>query len=306
MSQPITRANAKSLLQPGIDRIFGVEYKAFPEQWSQLFEKRTSKKADEFDVKISGMGVAAEKSEGGLYTYDVMNEVGRKGYKHKVYGLAFGITEEAVDDNLYLNLAQLGSKFLVRGLKIAKEINCASVLNNAFNSSYVGYDGKELCATDHPLAGGGTIANEPSVAVDLSETALESAINDIAGWVDDRGIKICAMAQRVVVPMELQWTVNKLLSSKAVLQPGTANNTINSLVTTNAFPKEPFIYNWLTDPDSWFIMTDVPNGLTYFQRKSVTTGMEGNFDDDTMKYKAKERYSFGFTDYLAVYGCPGA
>lgn len=306
MADLISRANIKAQLEPGINSIFGTEYNDLPNQWKQVFDVRTSNRAWEEDLKVTGFGLAARKPEGDVYTYDVMNEAWKKFYKPDVWGLAFRITQEAIEDNLYEDVAARGARMLVRSIGQTKEVNCWSVLNNAFNSAYKGGDGKELLATDHPYSTGGTFSNEPTTPVDLSEAALEAAITAIGDQTDDRGLKIQVMPKKLVVPTALSWTAEKLLSSKAILQPGTANNTINALVTMNALPGGVMVSNWLTDPDAWFILTDVPNGLTVIQRRGIKKGMEGNFEDDTLKYKASERYAYGWTDPLAVYGSPGA
>lgn len=299
----ISRAQLQKQLVPGLNALFGLEYKKYPEEHALVFETANSDRAWEEELKLSGFGLAQAKTEGGAIAYDSAQEAWSARYTHEVVALGFAITEEAVEDNLYDALAARYTKALAKSMADTKQIKAAAVLNNAFSNSYLGGDGKELCATNHPLIGGGENANEPTSAVDLNETAVENMWIQIAGWKDERGLKIAARPQKLIIPVDLAFTAERLL--KTQMRVGTADNDISAMVSMGVFPQGFAIMHYLTDPDAWFVKTDVPNGLKHFVRAPMKTGNEGDFDTGNFKYKARERYSFGWTDPLAIWGSPG-
>ena len=249
-------------------------------------------------------GAAPTKNEGGAVNFDDAQESFTSRYTHETIALAFAITEEAIEDNLYDRLASRYTKALARSMAHTKQVKAASVLNNAFNSSFTGGDGKELCATDHPLDGGGTFSNEPSTAADLNETSLEDAMISISGFVDERGLKIALRGMKLIIPPALQFIAERLMAS--TMRVGTADNDINALRSTGMLPNGYTINHFLTDTDAFFIKTDAPNGFKHFERAPIRTAMEGDFDTGNMRFKARERYSFGFSDPRCVFGSPGA
>jgi hypothetical protein len=300
----INRAQLRKQLEPGLNTIFGLEYKRLPEQWKELFEMDSSNRAFEEDQLMSGFGAAAIKAEGSGIQYDTASEAWTARYTMQTVGLAFSITEEAQDDNLYGNIGKKYTKALVRSLKHKKEILGANIFNNAFNSSYTGGDAKELLATDHPLAGGGTFANELATPADLSETALEDAYIAICGFVDERGIPQMIRPKSLVIPKELVFEAERLLNTTG--RVGTADNDINALKSTGVIPGAPIVNNYLTDTDAWFILTDCMDGLKHFNRRSIRTKMDTEFNTGDFKYKADERYAFGWTDPRGIFGSAGA
>ncbi len=300
----MTRAQFQKQLQDGLNTVFGLEYDRYPPLWDKIFDTHQSRKAFEEDVLMVGLGGALTKAEGAAVPYDAGQEAWVARYLNETIALAFAITEEAVEDGRYGDIGAKYSKALARSMRHTKEVRAASVLNNGFNSSYAGGDAKELLATDHPLVGGGTLANEPSTAADLSEEALEDAMIAIDGFVDDRGLPIMVRAKSLCIPRQLQFIAHRIL--KSTLQSGTANNDTNALKDMGMLPGGVNTNVYLSDPDAWFIKTDVADGLKHFVRRKLKRGMEGDFETGNMRYKASERYVFGWTDWRGIYGSPGA
>jgi hypothetical protein len=300
----MTRQQFAKQLQDGLNTVFGMEYDSFPTSYDKIFKTHNSQKAFEEDVLMVGFGGASEKSEGGTIAYDSGQEAWVARYSHSTIALAFAITEEAVEDGRYGDIGQKYSKALARSMRYTKEVRGASVLNNGFSSSFAGGDGKELFATDHPLAGGGTLANELQTAADLSEEALEDAMIAIDGFVDDRGIPIMVKAQSLIIPRQLQFVAHRIL--KSTLQSGNGNNDTNALKDMNALPGGVDVNVYLSDPDGWYMPTNAADGLKHFTRRKLKRGMEGDFETGNMRYKASERYSFGWTDWRGCFASPGA
>ena len=300
----ISRANLFKELLPGLNALFGLEYKRYPEEHKEFLETETSDRSFEEETKLSGFGSAPTKREGQAIVYDDAQEAWTARYTHETIAMGFAITEEAIEDNLYDQLSARYTKALARGMAYTKQVKAASVLNNAFSSSYLGGDGKALLVTDHPLISGGTNANIPAVATDLNETALENAVIDIAAWTDERGLLIAARPRKLIIPPALQFVATRLLQTE--FRVSTADNDINAIKTNGSIPEGYGIMHFLTDTDAWFLKTDVPNGLKHFTRAALKTGMDVDFDTGNARYKARERYSFGWSDPLAMYGSPGA
>jgi len=300
----ISRAQLVKELEPGLNALFGLEYDRYTQEHKEIFSMENSDRAFEEEVMLSGFGSAPTKSEGSAVTFDDAQEVYTARYTMETIALAFSITEEAVEDNLYDRLASRYTKALARSMSQTKEVKGASILNNAFDSTYTGGDGLELCSTAHTLASGSTFRNELSTAADLNETSLEQALIDIAGFVDERGLKIAVRGMKMIVPKELQFTTDRLLES--TLRPGTADNDINAVRNMGMLPDGYHVNHFLTDTDAWFIITDAPNGLKGFNRTPVRTSMEGDFDTGNVRYKARERYAFGWSDPRGIFGSPGA
>ena len=300
----ISRQQLAKELEPGLNALFGLEYKNYENQHTEIFDIENSDRAFEEEVMLSGFANAAVKSEGAAVTFDTANEAFTSRYTHETIALAFAITEEAIEDNLYDRIATRYTKALARSMAQTKQIKAANVLNNGFNSSFPGGDGKELFATDHPTQSAGTLANELSTSADLSETSLEQAMIDIAAFKDERGFKIAARGLKLIIPSELQFTAERILRSPA--RVGTADNDLNALSSKGMLPQGYVVNNYLTDTDAFFIKTDVPNGMKMFNRANLKTAMEGDFDTGNVRYKARERYSFGFSDWRGMFGSPGA
>lgn len=300
----INRAAFAKMMVPGLNKIFGDTYKTHDEEHRAIFDVETSDQAFEEDVLVSGFGQAVIKAEGASTTYDRMKEAWTSRYDHVITSLGFIITREAVDDGKYGKLSQRGAKALARSCADTRETRGANVLNRGFNSSYKGGDQKELFATDHPLAGGGSWANEPATAADLNETSLEDALITISEWTDERGLKVRVRAQCLIVPPELGFTADRLLHTEQ--RTGTADNDINSIRHQGLLPKGWKTNHWLTDPDAWFIKTDCDQGLIRFVRKPLETKSEPGFDNDVLKFKTYERDSFGWSNPRGAYGSPGA
>ena len=299
----ISRAQLVKELEPGLNALFGLEYKNYANEHSQVFDTENSDRAFEEEVMLSGFANAGVKPEGSAVNYDAAQETFTARYTHETLALAFSITEEAIEDNLYDRLASRYTKALARSMANAKQVKAANVLNRAFNSSYTGGDGLELCSTAHVIVSG-TEQNELSTAADLNETSLEQAMIDIAALTDERGLKIAAQGRKMIVPSALQFTAERLL--KSVGRTGTADNDISAVVSMNVIPQGYVVNHYLTDTDAWFIKTDVPNGLKHFVRAPIKTAMEGDFETGNVRYKARERYSFGWSDWRGVFGSPGA
>jgi hypothetical protein len=299
----ISRAQMVKELLPGLNALFGMEYGRYGEEHKEIFDTESSDRSFEEEVKLSGFSAAPVKSEGAAIQYDAAQEAFTSRYNHETIALGFSITEEAVEDNLYDSLSSRYTKALARAMAYTKQIKAASVLNNAFTSA-TGGDGKALCATDHPLVSGGTNSNEPAVAADLNETSLEAAVIQIGGWTDERGLLIAAKPKKLIIPRDLMFVATRLLKTEG--RVSTADNDINAIATNGAIPGGYAVNNFLTDSDAWFLTTDIPNGLKHFVRTSLTTKMEGDFDTGNVRYKARERYSFGWSDPLGIFGSPGA
>jgi len=300
----INRAQLVKELEPGLNALFGLEYSNYENEHAEIFSVESSDRAFEEEVMLSGFGEAAVKGEGASITYDDAQEVYTSRYSHETIALAFALTEEAIEDNLYDKLSSRYTKALARSMAVTKQIKAASILNNAFSSSYPGGDGKELCATDHPTLSGANLRNELSVAADLSETSLEQALIDIAAFTDERGLKIAVRGMKLIIPKELQFTADRIM--KSTLRVGTADNDINAIKNMGMVPQGYTVNHYLTDSDAWFIKTDAPNGLKMFQRVAIKTGMEGDFETGNVRYKARERYSLGWSDPRGIFGSPGA
>ena len=300
----ISRAQLVKELEPGLNALFGMEYDRYDNQHTEIFETETSDRAFEEEVMLSGFGNAQTKSEGAGVAFDDANEVYTSRYTMETISLAFALTEEAMEDNLYDQLGRRYTRALARSMSHTKQIKAAAVLNNAFDSSFTGGDGKELCATDHPLGGGGTFRNEFTVAADLNETSLENALIDISQFVDERNMIVALRGMKLIVPPALQFVADRLLES--TLRTGTSDNDINAIKNMGMLPEGYTINHFLTDTDAFFLKTDAPNGFKYFERIPLSTSMEADFDTGNMRYKARERYAFGFSEPRCVFGSPGA
>ncbi len=300
----ISRAQLAKELEPGLNALFGLEYARYENESAQIFDTESSERAFEEEVMLSGFGAAPVKSEGTAVTFDDAQEAYTARYNNETIALAFSITEEAIEDNLYDRLASRYTKALARSMAHTKQVKGAATLNNAFDSTVTGGDGVELCSTAHPLVNGSTLANEPSTAADLNETSLENGLIDIAGYVDERGLKVSVKGTKLMVPANLQFVADRLLES--TLRPGTADNDVNATRNMGMLPDGYAVNHFLTDTDAWFIKTDAPRGFIHFERLSLSTKMEGDFDTGNVRFKARERYSFGYSDPRCVYGSPGA
>jgi hypothetical protein len=299
----ISRAQLVKELEPGLNALFGLEYKNYADEHLQIFDVENSDRAFEEEVMLSGFANASVKPEGSSVNFDSATESFTARYTHETLALAFSITEEAIEDNLYDRLASRYTKALARSMANAKQVKAANVLNNAFDSSFTGGDGVELCSAVHPITGG-TFKNELSTSADLNETSLEQSLIDIAAMTDDRGLKIAAKGVKMIIPSALQFTAERLMKSQG--RTGTADNDINAVANMGMIPQGYVVNHYLTDTDAFFIKTDVPNGLKMFVRSPVKTSMEGDFETGNVKYKARERYSFGFSDPRGIFGSPGA
>ena len=300
----ISRAQLVKELEPGLNALFGMEYDRYDQEHTEIFDTESSDRAFEEEVMLSGFGNASTKSEGSGVQFDQANEVYTSRYTMETIALAFALTEEAMEDNLYDQLGARYTRALARSMSHTKQVKAAAVLNNAFDSSFAGGDGKELCATDHPLGGGGTFRNEPSTAADLNETSLENALIDISQFVDERNMIVALRGMKLIVPPALQFVADRLLES--TLRVGTSDNDLNAIKNRGMIPDGYTINHFLTDTDAFFLKTDAPNGFKYFERVPLSTSMEADFDTGNMRYKARERYAFGFSDPRCVFGSPGA
>jgi hypothetical protein len=298
----ISRSQLVKELEPGLNALFGMEYKGYEQEHKEIYDTESSDRAFEEEVMLSGFGEAPVKTEGAGVSYDNAQEVYTSRYTHETIALAFSLTEEAVEDNLYASLASRYTKALARSMATTKQIKAAAVLNGAFDTS-VGGDGKPLCATDHPTLSGPNLRNELSTPADLSETSLEQALIDIAAFTDERGLKIAVRGLKLIIPKELQFTADRIL--KSTLRVGTADNDINAIKNMGMVPQGYTVNHYLTDPDAFFIKTDAPNGMKMFERVAFKTGFEGDFDTGNVRYKARERYSFGYSDPRGIFGSPG-
>ena len=301
----ISRAQLLKELLPGLNALFGLEYAKYGEEHTEIYETESSDRSFEEETKLSGFGAAPVKNEGAAIAYDNAQEAFTARYTHETIAMGFSITEEAMEDNLYDSLSTRYTKALARAMAYTKQVKAAAVLNNAFSGSGVTYgDGKTLCATDHPLVSGGTNSNTPATAADLNETSLEAAVIQIAAWEDERGLLIAAQPRKLVVPPSLMFVATRLLETE--LRVGTADNDLNALKSNGSIPEGYTVNHYLTDTNAWFLMTDVPNGLKHFVRTPMQTSMDADFDTGNARYKARERYSFGVSDALGIFGSPGA
>jgi hypothetical protein len=300
----ISRAQLLKELLPGLNALFGLEYKRYGEEHKEIYETETSERSFEEETKLSGFSAAPVKNEGSAIAYDNAQEAFTSRYTHETIALGFSITEEAVEDNLYDSLSARYTKGLARAMSYTKQVKAAATLNNGFTAGYNGGDGVPLFSNAHPLVGGGTNSNIPTTPADLNETSLENAVIQIAAWTDERGLLIAARPRKLIIPSALQFVATRLLETE--LRVGTTDNDINALKNTGSIPEGYAINHWLTDTNAWFLTTDVPNGLKHFVRTPMATGMDGDFDTGNVRYKARERYSFGWSDPLGMYGSQGA
>jgi hypothetical protein len=299
----ISRAQLLKELLPGLNALFGMEYKRYGEEHKEIFETETSERSFEEETKLSGFSAAPVKNEGNAIQYDNAQEAWTARYQHETIALGFSITEEAIEDNLYDSLSARYTKGLARAMAYTKQVKAANVLNNAFSSVQLGGDGVVLCSASHPLVSGGVNSNT-GAAADLNETSLEAAVIQIAAWTDERSLLIAAKPRKLIIPPALQFVATRLLETE--LRVGTNNNDINALKSNGSIPEGYSINHFLTDTNAWFLTTDVPNGLKHFVRTPLATGMDGDFDTGNVRYKARERYSFGFSDPLGIFGASGS
>ena len=300
----ISRAQLLKELLPGLNALFGLEYARYGEEHKEIYEVESSERSFEEETKLSGFAAAAVKSEGSAIQYEAGQEAWTARYNHETIALGFSLTEEAVEDNLYDSLSARYTKALARAMAYTKQVKAAAILNNGFNAGYTGGDGVSLFSSAHPLVSGGTNSNIPSTPADLNETSLEAAVIQIAAWTDERGLLIAAKPRKLVVPPALQFVATRLLETEQ--RVGTTDNDINALKNNGSIPEGYAINHFLTDTNAWFLTTDVPNGMKHFVRQSLVTSSDSDFDTGNMRYKARERYSFGVSDPLGIYGSSGS
>jgi hypothetical protein len=302
----ISRAQLLKELLPGLNALFGLEYARYGEQHKEIYETETSERSFEEETKLSGFSAAPVKNEGSAIAYDNGQEAWTARYNHETIAQGFSLTEEAIEDNLYDSLSARYTKALARSMAYTKQVKAANVLNNGFtnSSAFYGGDGVPLFSTQHPLVSGGVNSNTPSTQADLNETSLENAVIQIAAWTDERGLLIAAKPKKLVVPPALQFVATRLLETE--LRVGTADNDINAIKNNGSVAEGYTINNFLTDPNGWFLTTDVPNGLKHFVRTPLQNSMDGDFDTGNVRYKSRERYSFGWSDPLGMFGSQGA
>jgi hypothetical protein len=299
----ISRAQLLKELLPGLNALFGLEYATYGEQHKEIYETETSERSFEEETKLSGFNAAAVKNEGAPIAYDNAQEAFTARYTHVTIAQGFSLTEEAIEDNLYDSLSARYTKALARSMAYTKQVRAASVLNGGFTTS-VGGDGVPLFSTSHPLVSGGVNSNRPTTGADLNETSLEAAVIQIAQWTDERGLLIAAKPKKLIVPPQLQFVATRLLETE--LRVGTTDNDINALKNNGSIPEGYTVNNYLTDVNAWFLCTDVPNGMKHFVRTPLSNSMDGDFDTGNVRYKSRERYSFGFSDPLGMFASPGA
>jgi hypothetical protein len=300
----ISRAQLLKELLPGLNALFGLEYAKYGDEAAEIFESESSDRSFEEEVKLSGFSAAPVKGEGSAIEYDNAQEAWTARYTNETIAMGFSITEEAIEDNLYGSLSARYTKALARAMAYTKQVKGATILNNAFAAGTTYGDGQVLCSTAHPLVSGGTNSNRPTIGTDLNETSLEAAIIQIAGWTDERGLLIASQPTKLVIPPALQFVATRLLETE--LRVATADNDINAIKSNSAIPGGYTVNHYLTDANAWFLMTDVPNGLKHFVRTPMATSMDADFDTGNSRYKARERYSFGVSDPLGIFGSPGA
>ena len=300
----ISRAQLLKELLPGLNALFGLEYAKYGDEAAEIFESESSDRSFEEEVKLSGFSAAPVKGEGSAIEYDNAQEAWTARYTNETIAMGFSITEEAIEDNLYGSLSARYTKALARAMAYTKQVKGATILNNAFAAGTTYGDGQTLCSTAHPLVSGGVNSNRPTIGTDLNETSLEAAIIQIAGWTDERGLLIASQPTTLVIPPALQFVATRLLDTE--LRVATADNDINAIKSNSAIPGGYTVNHYLTDANAWFLMTDVPNGLKHFGRTPMQTSMDADFDTGNSRYKARERYSFGVSDPLGIFGSPGA
>jgi hypothetical protein len=300
----ISRAQLLKELLPGLNALFGLEYKRYPEEHKEIFDTENSERSFEEETKLSGFGAAPVKNEGQALSYDNAQEAWTARYNHETIAMGFSVTEEAMEDNLYDSLSSRYTKALARAMAYTKQVKAANILNNGFNAAFRYGDGQPLFSTAHPLVSGGTNSNTPATAADLNETSLESAVIQIAAWTDERGLLIAAKPVKLVIPPALMFVATRLLETE--LRVGTTDNDVNALKNNGSIPGGYTVNHFLTDNNGWFLTTDVPNGLKHFVRVPLATSHDGDFDTGNIRYKARERYSFGVSDPLGIFGSPGS
>jgi hypothetical protein len=300
----ISRAQLLKELLPGLNALFGLEYARYGEEHKEIYETESSERSFEEETKLSGFSAAPVKNEGSAIQYDNAQEAFTARYTHETIAMGFAITEEAIEDNLYDSLSSRYTKALARAMAYTKQVKAAYVLNNAFTGGPTYGDGQVLCSTAHPLVSGGTNSNRPTTGADLNETSLENAVIQIAAWTDERSLLIAAKPRKLVVPPSLMFVATRLLETE--LRVGTTDNDINALKSNGSIPEGYTVNHYLTDPNAWFLITDVPNGLKHFVRTPLQNSMDGDFDTGNVRYKARERYSFGVSDPLGIFGSPGS
>jgi hypothetical protein len=299
----ISRAQLLKELLPGLNALFGLEYATYGQEHKEIYETETSERSFEEETKLSGFSAAPVKNEGTAIAYDNAQEAWTARYNHETIALGFSLTEEAIEDNLYDSLSARYTKALARAMAYTKQVKAASVINNGFNAGYAGGDGVSLFSTQHTLVSGGVNSNTPATAADLNETSLENAVIQIAAWTDERGLLIAAKPRKLIIPPALMFVATRLLETN--LRVGTTDNDINALKNNGSIPEGYTVNHFLTDANGWFLMTDVPNGLKHFERMPLENKMDGDFDTGNVRYKARERYSFGWSDPLGAFGSPG-
>ena len=300
----ISRAQLLKELLPGLNALFGLEYARYGEEHKEIYETETSERSFEEETKLSGFSAAPVKNEGSGIAYDNAQEAWTARYNHETIAMGFSITEEAVEDNLYDSLSSRYTKALARGMAYTKQVKAAATLNNGFSGQFTYGDGVSLFSTAHPLVNGGTNSNRPTTGADLNETSLENAVIQIAAWTDERGLLIAAKPKKLIIPPALMFVATRLLETE--LRVGTNNNDVNAIKNNGSIPEGYAVNHFLTDTNAWFLTTDVPNGLKHFVRTPLANSMDGDFDTGNVRYKARERYSFGVSDPLGVYGSPGS
>jgi hypothetical protein len=300
----ISRAQLLKELLPGLNALFGLEYAKYGEEHKEIYETESSERSFEEETKLSGFSAAPVKNEGSAIAYDNGQEAWTARYNHETIAMGFSLTEEAIEDNLYDSLSARYTKALARSMAYTKQVKAAAVLNNGFSSSYTGGDGVSLFSNAHPLVSGGTNSNVPTTPADLNETSLEAAVIQISLWTDERSLLIAAKPRKLIVPPALQFVATRLLETE--LRVGTNDNDINALKNNGSIPEGYAINHFLTDTNAWFLTTDVPNGMKHFERTPLQNSMDGDFDTGNVRYKARERYSFGWSDPLGMYGSAGA
>ena len=300
----ISRAQLLKELLPGLNALFGLEYSRYGEEHKEIYETETSERSFEEETKLSGFSAAPVKAEGSAIAYDNAQEAWTTRYNHETIALGFSITEEAIEDNLYDSLSARYTKGLARAMSYTKQVKAASVLNNGFSAAYPGGDGVALFSTQHPLVNGERNANTPSTQSDLNETSLEAAVIQIAAWTDERGLLIAAKPKKLIIPPALMFVATRLLETE--LRVGTNNNDINAIKNNGSISEGYTVNHFLTDTNAWFLTTDVPNGLKHFVRTPLQNSMDGDFDTGNVRYKARERYSFGWSDPLGIFGSSGS
>ena len=300
----ISRAQLLKELLPGLNALFGLQYATYDQEHKEIYETETSERSFEEETKLSGFSAAPVKNEGSAISYDNAQEAWTARYNHETIALGFSLTEEAIEDNLYDSLSARYTKALARAMAYTKQVKAAAVLNNGFSAAYPGGDGVALFSSAHPLISGGTNSNIPSTPADLNETSLEAAVIQISLWTDERGLLIAAKPKKLVVPSSLQFVATRLLETE--LRVGTADNDINAIKNNGSISEGYCVNHFLTDTNAWFLTTDVPNGMKHFVRSPLSNSMDGDFDTGNVRYKSRERYSFGWSDPLGMFGSAGA